>query len=131
MTTRIDTLNGQLTGVTRRCDQLSVAAERLSTDEDRAPAFAKVLDAPRVRAHVADALDRSRLVLDPFPHMVIDNLLPERLYAALIDTMPPRVLCEDNLANKQQLRVPPRLAGAAAFRLWRFIVTEVVEGQLQ
>ena len=131
LTASIDTLNGQLGGVTRRCDQLSVAAERLTTDEDIAPRIAKVLDAPRIRAHVADALDRSRLVLDPFPHMVIDNLLPERLYAALIDTMPPRVLFEDNPVIKQQLRVPPRLAGAAAFRLWRFIVAEVVEGQLQ
>ena len=131
LTTSIDSLNSQVTSVTRRCDQLSVAAERLSIDEDRAPAFARVLDAPGVRAHVADALDRSPLVLDPFPHVVIDNLLPAALYTALIDTMPPRVLFEDNPVNKQQLRVPPRLAGAAASRLWRFMVAEVVEGQLQ
>ena len=131
LTAGMDTLHGQLTSVTRHCDQLSVAAERLSTDEDRAPTFARVLDAPRVRGHVADALDRSRLVLNPFPHMVIDNLLPASLYATLIETMPPRVLFEDNPVNKQQLRVPPRLAGAASFRLWRFMVAEVVEGQLQ
>ena len=131
LTTSIDSLNSHVTSVARRCDQLSVAAERLSTDEARAPAFARVLDAPGVRAHVADALDRSPLVLDPFPHVVIDNLLPAALYAALIDTMPPRVLFEDKPVNKQQLRVPPSLAGAAASRLWRFMVAEVVEGQLQ
>ncbi len=131
LTSSIEALGGQLTTVAQRCDQLSVASERLGTDEDLAPVIARVMDTASVRAHVAAALDRSPLVLAPFPHVVIDDVLPRRLYSALIDTMPPRVLFEDNPVNKQQLRVPPRLAGSAAFRLWRFLVADVVEGQLQ
>ena len=117
LVTRVNEIAGQLgelrkavADVSLKCDQLSVAAERLATDEDLGPAVARAMDAQRIRAHVAAALDRSPLVLEPFPHVVIDNLLPKVFYSALINTMPPRVLFEDNPVNKQQLKVPPRLA---------------------
>lgn len=120
-----------LATVRLKCDQLAVSAERLSTDVDRTTDLARVTNAARVRAHVSAAVAGAQLGLDPFPHMVIDNFLPADLYDALIETMPPRVLFEDNPVNRQQLKVPPRLAGAASFRLWRFLVNDIVEGELQ
>ena len=131
LTTSVVTLNSQLGGVARRCDQLLVARERLASDADMAHAIDRVLDVSRVRTHVSAVLNRSPLAMDPFPHVVIDDLLPRRLYSAIIDTMPPRIVFEDNPVNKQQLRVPPYMTGSAAFRLWRFLVADVVEDQLR
>ena len=138
LSTAVAALAGRAGGTDRevatvrlKCDQLAVSAERLSTDVDRTADLARVTDSARVRAHVSTAVAGSQLCLDPFPHLVIDNFLPDDLYDALIETMPPRVLFEDNPVNRQQLKVPPRLAGAASFRLWRFLVNDIVEGELQ
>lgn len=131
LTAQLSELQNTLTHVSRRTDQVAVAAERLVTDEALAPLVDGVLDADKVRTHVHAVLDRTPLELDPYPYMVLDNLLPTPLYNALIATMPPTVLFEDGSVNKQRLKIPPKMAGAATFRLWHFLVTEIVEGCLE
>jgi len=130
LTTQLAALQDTVRHLSIRSDQLSIATERLTADDDLAPLIAGVLDAPRVRAHVQAVMDRTPLELDPYPHMVLDDLLPPSFYKALIDTLPPRALFDDSV-NKAQLRVPPRGAGVATFRIWRFLIAEILEGQLQ
>lgn len=113
-----------------RNDHLTIAIARLANDDERARRVADVLDAAAVRAHVQAVVDRSPVEPDPYPHMVLDGLLPQAFYDALIDTLPPRGLFDD-AANKEQLRVPPREAGPATYRIWKFLVAEILEGQLQ
>ena len=51
----------------------------------------KWLDADRIDAHINAAFDRTPLELDPYPHIVIENWLPDDVYARIIDAMPASV----------------------------------------
>ncbi len=113
-----------------RAEQLTLATSRLASDGDLEPLLAEALVAGDVRAHVEAVLARTPLEMDPYPHMVLDDLLPASLYRALITTLPPRVLFEGG-AGRQIGKVPPRNAGRATFRVWRFLVKDVVEQFLQ
>ncbi len=130
LTAQLTALQETVRRLSTRADHLTVASERLTSDDDVSSLIAGVLDVASVRAHVQAVLDQTPLESDPYPHMVLDNLLPPAFYKALIDTMPPRSLFDDAV-NKEQLRVPPRGAGLTTFRIWRFLVAEILESQLQ
>jgi hypothetical protein len=130
LTTEVSALQETVQWLTARNAHLTIAMERVASDDARTALVADVLDARAVRAHVQAVVDRSHLEPDPYPHMVLDGLLPQAFYDALIATMPPRGLFDDAV-NKEQLRVPPREAGLATYRIWKFLVAEILEGQLQ
>ncbi|MGE0392011.1 MAG: hypothetical protein AB7I25_01950 [Vicinamibacterales bacterium] len=130
LTAQVAALQETVRRLSTRTDHLTVATERLTADDDVSSLIDGVLDVGAVQAHVRSVLDRTPLESDPYPHMVLDNLLPSAFYKALIDTMPPRALF-DEAVNKEQLRVPPRGAGLTTFRIWRFLVAEILESQLQ
>lgn len=130
LTAQVTALGSTVRRLETRNEHLTIAMERISNDGERAQLVAGVLDSAGVRAHVQAVVDRTPLELDPYPHMVLDGLLPQTFYDALIGTMPPRGLFDDAV-NKDQLRGPPREAGVATYRIWKFLVTEIFEGQRQ
>lgn len=46
------------------------------------------MDAAGVAAHICRRIERSRLVAHPFDHVVVDDLLPSEVLAALLDSLP-------------------------------------------
>lgn len=130
LTAQVTALEGTVRRLETRNHHLTIAMERVTNDDERTRLVADVLDTAAVRAHVQAVVDRTPLELDPYPHMVLDGLLPQTFYDVLMDTMPPRGLFDDAV-NKDQLRVPPREAGVATYRIWKFLVAEILEGQLQ
>ena len=94
--------------------------------EDVAPAF----DIDHARSHAARAVAGAALELDPFPHVIVDEVLPPDLYEALIEAIPPRVFFEDRPVNKQQVSVPPMLAPAHSRQLWKFVCAELIQRSL-
>jgi hypothetical protein len=46
-------------------------------------------DASRVTAHVRQAVAAAALQSDPGPHLVVESLMPDATYAALVDAIPP------------------------------------------
>jgi hypothetical protein len=86
----------------------------------------QVLDAERTSAHVREAIDRSELFDDPFPHLVVTDLLPPRVYKTMINAIPPRIFFEDRRINKQQLAVPLEFAPAYSVAVWEFL-TQIVK----
>ena len=85
-----------------------------------------ILKEERIARIARAAVERAELILDPFPHAVIEDLLPRRFYRVLVDGIPPVEIFEDNPINHQQLPVPFPLAPAYSRRVWAFM-TEVVE----
>jgi len=105
----------QLRSVLRRDAELDIHESRLDV----------VFGKTDIGAHVAAAIDRATLNLDPFPYAIVDDLLPNHVYKALLRAIPPLELFADRPVNKQQLNVPFELAPAYARRVWRFM-TDVV-----
>lgn len=88
-----------------------------------------VLDAAAVQAHAARAIGAAPLHLEPFPHAVIENLLPDPVYEAVLRGIPPVELF-DGATNKQRIVVPFEIAPLFSRRVWDFLLETVVDGAI-
>ena len=86
----------------------------------KAARVAELLDSTRVATHVRAAIESTPLVLEPYEHMVVEQLLPRDVYDTLIDAIPPEPFFDDHDPIKRNLRFPmdvgPTLTGA----VWGF-----------
>lgn len=131
----LDPLEGQVAAVRAELSKLASRigllrqrTEQLSTlrDEERHTAarmagLERALDFDRVAGHVRGAVAQAALVAEPVPHLVVSSLLPQDVYQALIETMPPLVFFDGRAERGQELRVPPRLAPTASIVAWTFL----------
>lgn len=123
------TVSEQLTVHSRRLEQLTTAYR---TDWDRrasAAAAAARIQSVDVAEHVRRAIQGAALVLDPFPHVVVEGVLPDEVYDHLVDAVPPRAFFEDRPVNDQQLAVPFEFAPDDSKAVWGAFA-ELVESQL-
>ena len=120
-----------------RESQLRAILRRDAELEGQVGSLESVLSAARIGAHVRQRFAASQLQHDPLPHLVIDRVLPDDLYEALITGLPPAELFHERRPNKRQMLVPFELAPAYSRRVWDFmsrtilptmIVPEMVEG---
>jgi hypothetical protein len=86
-----------------------------------------LLDAGKIAAHVHCALARSAVHDKPFPHAVVDDVLPSDFYDALIKGLPPAEMFAGRPVNKQRVVVPFEIAPAYSRRVWDFLVAEVLD----
>lgn len=105
----------QLRAIARADAELHASERELDT----------ILQPSAVAAHVRSAIGSATLHDDPFPYAVVDNLLPDNCYDALIRGLPPVDLFADRPVNKQQLRVPLDLAPSYSRRVWAFMADVV------
>lgn len=68
---------------------------------------ATVFDPARICAHVSEAIARAPMYTDPTPHVVIEQLLPEDSYRALLDALPPRFFFIHGPPMKPDLKLSP------------------------
>jgi len=123
------TLQQQRTEIERirtRESQLRVIAKRNIEFADRERALEAVLNDPSVEGYIRDRIEHAKLRHDPFPHAVVDKVLPDDVYDALIAGLPPAELFADKPPNKQQLQVPLDLAPNYSRRVWNFLSDVVV-----
>lgn len=83
-----------------------------------------ILDADAIRRHVAAAVDATPLELDPFPHIVVDQWLPDTTYRRIIDAMPSAVFFADN--RDEHWAVPSAVAPAYSKLVWGFVANRIV-----
>jgi hypothetical protein len=124
--TELRVANDRLAQLTLRESQLRAVLKRDAELDVHGDKLERILAKTDVGAHVAAAIDRAELRLDPFPHAIVDELLPPHLYRALLRALPPIELFADRPVNKQQLSVPFALAPTYSRRVWRFITDIVV-----
>jgi hypothetical protein len=125
-TRELRTVSDALASVKLQQSQLRAMAVREAELEDAEAALARIIARDDVHAHVEGAIQRSVLHREPFPYAVIDDLLPRDVYDALIAGIPPPELFADRPVNKQQLKVPFRMAPAYSRRVWRYMADLVV-----
>jgi hypothetical protein len=97
---------------------------------DRLPALrASLLEGNRLAAHAAAAVARATLHLEPFPHVVIKDLLPDDAAGELVRALPPSVFFKRH-AKRHQLKVPFVFAPAYSRLVWGAFFEKVVTGTL-
>jgi uncharacterized coiled-coil protein SlyX len=124
-TRELRTVNDTLTTLKLRDSQLRAVLRKDAELEDDTLALPALLNRPGIGDHITGAIESAALQLDPFPHIVVENLLPDDLYDALILGLPPVELFGDKPVNKQQLKVPFEFAPVYARRVWRYMADVV------
>lgn len=119
-------LTTELATVTRRERQLRAIALADGGLERKSRRLDQLLERDIIAAHVGAAVAAAPLHDDPFPYAVVDGILPDALYNALIDGLPPAELFSDRAINKQQLVVPLELGPEYSRRVWGYMADTVV-----
>jgi hypothetical protein len=102
-----------------RADQVRAVMVQERQLERRLPELERVIADPTTGEHVRRAIANATLHLEPFPHMIVDDLLPDALFKALVRGLPPSDLFADRAKNKQQLTVPFEFGSRYSVRIWR------------
>ena len=126
MVAELKTMNEHLSQLMRRESQLRAVLERDAELDRYRVKLDETLARPGVQSHIEKKVHEAALHLDPFPHAVIDDVLPDDLYTCLLRGLPPLELFADRPTNKQQLQVPFRLAPAYSRCVWRHLTSVVV-----
>ncbi len=140
LSTELAALNGVVSRLSEQVDSHTRQAEqhaqvqRLDKQHESFVRKWERLDTAAVADHVRASIERAVVRDHPFPHAVIEGLLPDHVYAHVIEALPPRVFFEDKTVNKQQLKVPLALAPRYSQLVWKFVVglvDDVVGPELQ
>lgn len=121
LTGQVRTLGQAVETLNLRERQLRAIARADARSERESGSLSKILMSPAIQAHVADALARSQLHLEPFPYCVVDDIFPTAFYEALVKGLPPADLFADRPANKQHMVVPFEIGPAYSRRVWDFM----------
>jgi hypothetical protein len=88
-------------------------------------------DVDGLEQHVRQAFAAAEFSQEPFPHGIVDDVLPSWLYKALVTGLPPVELYADREVNRQQLTVPFTLAPRYGQLVWRFMTHTVLDRVLR
>lgn len=128
---RVDSLADRTRELTDAVETLRIQTDQLLTiqrvDWDKRFEIARIdkwLDADRIDAHINGAFDRTPLELDPYPHIVIENWLPDDVYARIIDAVPSSVFFAHN--RDEHWAVPSGVAPLYSRQVWAFVANTIV-----
>jgi hypothetical protein len=128
---RVDSLADRSRELTSAVDRLRIQTEQLMTiqrvDWDRRFDLASLdrsLAADRIEAHVTRAFDATPLALDPYPHIVVNNWLPDDVYKRIIDAMPASIFFAHD--RDQHWAVPMGVAPLYSRQVWSFVANTIV-----
>jgi hypothetical protein len=105
----------------RRVSQFILLRELNEKQHDLVERLPSLLDESRVSAHLRQAIERARLLDDPFPHMVVEDVMPADVYKTMLRAIPPPDFFGDKDITKQNLRIPIDRGPALAVRVWQFV----------
>ena len=126
----VERLHGQVHGLETRVRQLVAAHESSEKMLEQLRTALAAFDSDRIRSHVAGAVAAAPLASEPFPHVLIDKLLPENAYHQLVKAIPPRVFFEHLDLNHQEVMVPSDLAPLLSREIWAAFYDRVVTDAL-
>ena len=107
-----------------RTDQL-LALQRLDWEQRDAVAnIPRWLTLPAIESHVLDSVARAPLATNPFPHVIVEDLLPPEIYARIIDAVPPPVFFAGT--KDEHWAVPSGIAPLYCRTVWAFVANTLV-----
>jgi hypothetical protein len=114
-----------------RTDQLQAIMRLDWEQQESLIALPQRLDCDRIRTHISRAIEATPLLLDPFPHLVAENWLPQDIYDLIIEALPPPIFFADRETARQRLRVPFSFAPSYSRRVWTFVADHIVGDTLK
>jgi hypothetical protein len=123
---RVDRVAAQLEIVHRQIEQLAAIRREDADAAHRLDALERVLDADRAAAHIGAAVARAERVDGPVPYLIIAEVLPDDVYTAAIEAIPPPIFFDQSRMEWEAVRLPPSLAPTYSVIAWKFLL-EVVE----
>lgn len=105
----------------RRVGQFMATARLDERQQRDVASLPGILDVESVSAHTRSAIARAPLVQHPFPHVVVEGLVPDALYRMMLRAIPPVEFFGDADPTKQNLRIPIDRGPALATRVWEFV----------
>jgi hypothetical protein len=128
---RVDSIADRTRELSAAVDLLRIQTEQLMAiqriDWDRRFDLARLdkwLDAARIETHITRVFDAAPLQPDPFPHVVIENWLPDDVYARIVDAMPPSIFFAHD--RDQHWSVPFGVAPLYSRQVWAFVANAIV-----
>ena len=128
---RVDSIADRTRELSAAVDLLRIQTEQLMAiqriDWDRRfdlTRLDKWLDVARIETHINRVFDAAPLQLDPFPHVVIENWLPDDVYARIVDAMPPSIFFAHD--RDQHWSVPFGVAPLYSRQVWAFVANAIV-----
>ena len=133
---RLDEMETRLREVEARARSADRLAAQLRLEGTVSPAHREalsglpaVLDEARIGAHVRQAIDAASLLGSPCDHLVVPSILPDDVYALLLQALPPEVFFDDRDPIKQNLFFPMAAGPTLITRVWNFM-DGVIAGRL-
>lgn len=126
----IERLHGRIDELETRVRQLVAAHETSEKAVARLRAAMQPFDPQRMHLHVARAVAAAPLLSDPFPHLVVDGLLPDAAYDRLVEAIPPTLFFAHLEPDHQEVMVPPELAPLISREVWTAFYQHAVIGAL-
>ena len=117
----------ELRAAVLRLEQLQAIVRTDAAQVAERASLETLLADSHLSAHVIAAIAAAPLELEPFPHCVVNELLPKAYYDALITGLPPVELFADRPINKQQLQVPFERAPQYSERVWEHMSRSVAD----
>ena len=87
---------------------------------------ARLGDGEQIAAHTEAAVAKASLDLDPFPHIIVDELLPDDVCSELIRALPPKPFFQIENANRLKLDIPCLFAPEYSRIVWGLIYDTVI-----
>lgn len=119
--TRLVELAEQSARAERTATQVKYTLRLNESQGDHIASLNTVLDEARITSHVRKAIAAAPLQLDPFPHIVVDRLLPVDVYKLLLKAIPPPAFFSDRDPIKQNLRIPIGFGPELSVRVLDFL----------
>lgn len=105
----------------RDAAQIRIALGLNDRERHEIAALETRLNFERAEQHIRSVIRRAELVLDPFPHIVVDRMWPNEIYQLLIRGIPPEPFFSEKDTIKQNIRIPMDFAPVFADRVWTFV----------
>ena len=122
---RAETTIAGLAEQSARADRIASQAKSiLRLNDSHRDLLARVdamLDETRIIAHVEQAIAAAPLHTDPYPHIVVENLLPKDFYDLLRKAIPPPAFFGDLDPIKQNLRTPMEFGPELSVKVLGFL----------
>jgi len=105
----------------RDAAQIRIALGMNDRERKEIDALDTRLDFDRVNAHIESVIHRAELVMEPFPHIVVDPMWPKEIYKVLLKAIPPEPFFPEKDPIKQNIRIPIDFAPIFCARVWDFV----------
>jgi hypothetical protein len=105
----------------RRASQFILTFQLNDKQRDLIARLPGVLHDSRVSTHVQEAIAAATLLEEPFPHMVVTDVVPRDVYKFMLRAIPPADFFGDKDLTKQNLRIPADDCPELTTRVWQFV----------